>query len=143
MNKLSTFTLLALILCLFTGLAAGQSLMAPPIIQADADGSFEYVAMYQYPASGAYFGGFSIYATENIAGGGTFIDGFCMSWVSGNTQGTFTVTGDLDDPTLSGIVDFEWFICDPFYGQTVRTMVLPPTVSEEVPTWSRIKQMYR
>lgn len=135
--------LLTLLCCAVLATTAGaQVLIVPFQVQADGDGNFAYTAEMYYPASGAYFGGYSIINVENI-GGSTWIDGFCISWVEGGSHGTYEVTGTLEDPTIGGIVDFEWFYCDPFGGDTKRTLILPPTVGSEDQTWSTIKQMYR
>ncbi len=138
--------IIVFILCsfvFFVAAALGQSLVGPNFITANSDGTFEYLVLMTYPASGAYFGGYTIYDTENIGSGTLWIDGFCITFIEGNTQTFFTVTGFLDDPDQNGVVTFEWFGCDPGFSETLATTVFGGVVADEDWDWGGVKALYR
>ncbi len=91
----------------------------------------------------ALFGGYTIYDIDNITEGTIFIDGFCISEVSGGAVSEFTVTGHLENLTLPGTCKFEWFGCEPNFVLHQETMILTPIVANELATWSLIKASYR
>jgi|GEM_PF-2802247 len=131
------------LLILFPVLVQAQILIAPETTLADGDGNFQYAVAMTYPPSGALFGGYTIYDTENIGSGTMWIDGFCMSFVEGGTETYYVVEGSLADPNLDGIVTFEWFGCDPGFSVTAPTIIRAPGVPVDTPSWSALKAMYR
>jgi hypothetical protein len=141
--RYQSFLIVAVMLVLLPVIAQAQILVTPETVPAGADGSFEYVAVMTYPMSGAMFGGYTIYNTENIGTGTIWIDGFCMSFVEGGTVDHYVVTGSLEDPDVNGVVTFEWFGCDPGFSVFAATTILAEPVPTETPTWSHLKAMYR
>jgi len=137
-----TARIVLLLLALPAALTA-QTLEAPPVVVADGDGGFRYAVHMTYPAGGAYFGGYTLIAGENVAGGIEWIDGFCISFVPGGSVSEFTVERSLIDPAATGLMTFEWFGCDPGFSLSATTLVLGPEVASEPATWSAVKRMYR
>ena len=137
-------TKILLAACLLLPLAArAQTMEAPPVAVADGGGAAAYTVRMTYPASGAFFGGYTIMPVENIGEGGVFIDGFCMSWVDGGSVAEWTVEVVLADPSTNGQVDFDWFGCSPNFTLTARTLIVAPSVGNETPTWSTLKRSFR
>jgi hypothetical protein len=66
-----------------------------------------------------------------------------MSEISGGTTTEFTVRGHLENLTLPGTCKFEWFGCEPSFVLDQETLILTPTVANELSTWSLIKASYR
>lgn len=132
-----------LLLLVLPAALAAQTLEAPPVVVADGDGGFRYTARMTYPAGGAYFGGYTLIAGENVDGGIEWIDGFCMSFVPGGTVSEFTVERSLIDPAATGLMTFEWFGCDPGFSLSATSLIVGPEVAAEPSTWSAIKRMFR
>jgi len=137
------FAILLFSACILTTVATAQTIDAPATVQAAGDGSFTYDVRMVYPPEGAMFGGITIHATENIAEGTVWIDGFCIGRRDGESIEDFTVTGHLSNPTASGAIDFHWFCCDPAFSLSSETTILAPTVDNDSSAWSLIKKTFR
>ena len=122
-----------------------HDLQAPETVEARIDGSFSYEWVFTAGPRSALIEGSGWDALANVSGG-LHGDCFCVPDICLLKEGektTFTVNGNLQDPSQNGFVRNWVFLCEEA-GVNVTTVILPfGTMPLGVNTWSRIKALYR
>ncbi len=130
---------LALALLLAATPALAHEISAPATVQADGAGHFtvDVTVTITSPIEFGYSQEWDLGNTDV----GMHADGFCTTVIEPGEY-SWTVSGNLLDPTLDGEIGYEHYMCDGWTGY-VTTVILAPTVSTEAETWSAVKALYR
>ena len=116
---------------------------APEFVQADGEGNFSFTAHLVAGDNCVGWSGYGFFGVENVEGG-AWVDTFCVDSqpIAPGTDVTVEVSGQLNDPTMPGIVHSESYFCQGG-GGSFETTVLVPGVGNEPGSWSTLKGQYR